>query len=96
MIAIGVGLAALTSLVGVSSEMSAYQRIAANVVAPITFALEIGVPVALAPWLTHSGRGASERAATAAGLMLVVAGVVLLASGPAVSHVTGAAGAHGA
>ena len=86
MIAIGIGLAALTSLVGVSAEMSAYQRITANVVAPITFALEIGVPVALAPWLTHSGRGASELAATVAGLMLVVAGVALLASGPAVSR----------
>jgi drug/metabolite transporter (DMT)-like permease len=95
-IAIGIGLAALTALVGVSAEMSAYQRITASVVAPITFALEIGVPVALAPWLTESGRGASELAATVAGLMLVVAGVVLLASGPAVSHVTGAAGARGA
>ena len=84
---LGVALAALTALVGAAAEMSAFQRLAASTVAPITFALEIAVPVALAPWLTHDGgRTGTAAAGTLAALALVVAGVSVLASSRAVSH----------
>lgn len=91
--AFGVALAALTAVIGAAAEMSAFQRLAASTVAPITFALEIAVPVALAPWLTSDGgRGAAAVAGTVGALALVVTGVVALASGPAVSRTLAAAG----
>jgi drug/metabolite transporter (DMT)-like permease len=91
--AIAVTLAALTGAVGASAEMSAFQRLAAGTVAPITFALEIAVPVALAPWLTRDG-GHSPLTATVtiAGLLVVVAGVTVLARSPAVAHTLAASG----
>ena len=89
----GVALAALTGVVGAAAEMSAFQRLAANTVAPITFALEIAVPVALAPWLTRDGgHSPLTAAATAAGLAVVVGGVAALARSPAVAHTLAAGG----
>ncbi len=91
--ATGVVLAALTGVVGASAEMSAFQRLAAGTVAPITFALEIAVPVALAPWLTRDGGHSPLTAAvTVVALLIVVAGVTVLARSPAVSHTIAAGG----
>ena len=90
---IGVALAALTGAIGAAAEMSAFQRLAANTVAPITFALEIAVPVALAPWLTRDGAHSRLTAvATGAALAVVVAGVTVLARGPAVAGTVSSVG----
>ena len=89
----GVALAALTGAIGAAAEMSAFQRLAAGTVAPITFALEIAVPVALAPWLTRDGAHSRLTAvATVAALAVVVAGVTVLARGPAVADTVSSVG----
>lgn len=86
-IAVGAVFAVVTSLVGVASEMSAFQRLPASTVAPITFALEIAVPVVLAPWLTRDGgRSSAAQAGTLVALAVVVAGVATLAASDAVSR----------
>jgi len=74
-------------LVGVNDDMSALQRLPATRVAPAILAIEVVLPVALAPlafgetWGGTPGGGA----AIVAGLLLVTVGVVPLASAPAVS-----------
>jgi drug/metabolite transporter (DMT)-like permease len=76
----------LVVLIGVSDDMSALQRLPATRVAPAILSIEVVVPVALAPlvagerWSTTPGGGA----AIVAGLLMVTAGVVPLASAPAV------------
>jgi drug/metabolite transporter (DMT)-like permease len=84
-----VGWAALTGavvLAGVRADMSALQRLPATRVAPAILAIEVIVPVALAPLIFGEHWG-SAWPAIVAGLALVTAGVVPLASAPAVTAI---------
>jgi drug/metabolite transporter (DMT)-like permease len=80
-------------LVGVSDDMSALQRLPATRVAPAILAIEVVLPVALAPlaagesWASTPGGGA----AIVAGLAIVMAGTIPLAAAPAVSALERAA-----
>jgi drug/metabolite transporter (DMT)-like permease len=82
-----VGWAALTGavvLAGLRNDMSALQRLPATRVAPAILAIEVIVPVALAP-LIFGERWGSEWPAIVLGLALVTAGIVPLASASAVT-----------
>ncbi|HVC07621.1 MAG TPA: hypothetical protein VND98_08585 [Solirubrobacterales bacterium] len=71
------------------SEMSALQRRAASQVAPTMFAVQVLVPVALAPLIFGESWSSTPLAgaALAAFMALAVAGTVLLASSPTVTAV---------
>jgi drug/metabolite transporter (DMT)-like permease len=81
--------AAASEGVALLSEMSALGRLAATRVAPVMFAVQVVVPVILAPlifeesWSDTPGDGAGLVVA----IMLVLAGVVSLAGSPAVGAV---------
>lgn len=81
--AAAIGWAAATGavvLAGVNADMAAMQRLPATRVAPVILAIEVVVPVALAPVVA----GEAWNAGVALGVLLVTAGVVPLASAPAV------------
>jgi drug/metabolite transporter (DMT)-like permease len=82
-----VGWAALTGaavLIGVRNDMSALQRLPATRVAPAILAIEVIVPVALAPLIFGEHWG-DTWPAIVGGLALVTAGLIPLASAPAVT-----------
>jgi len=82
-VAAAIGWAAATGavvLAGVNDDMVAMQRLPATRVAPVILAIEVVVPVALAPVVA----GEAWNAGIALGVLLVTAGVVPLASAPAV------------
>jgi ABC-type taurine transport system ATPase subunit len=64
--------------------MTALQRYAATRVAPPIFAMEIVLPVALAPWLFHEDW--TKPGLVLLGLGIVVAAGIAVASAPAVVH----------
>jgi drug/metabolite transporter (DMT)-like permease len=81
-----IGWAALTGavvLAGVRDDMSALQRLPATRVAPAILAIEVIVPVALAP-LIFGEHWSGAWPAIVSGLALVTAGLIPLASAPAV------------
>jgi hypothetical protein len=84
--------AALAGL-GLGDEMAALQRVAAARVAAGAFALQVIVPVALAPLLTneHWGTTPLGGGAIVAGLLAVVAGTLALERTPAVSQLVSGA-----
>lgn len=86
------GFAALAGAVivlGVTSESTALQRAAATRVAPAVLALQIAIPVVLAPLVGGEPWGATPLggAVLALGLLLVGTGVALVAGSPAVAAI---------
>jgi hypothetical protein len=78
----GAGLVSWTSLV---IGMSALQAWPASRSFPVTFALEMAAPAALAPILTNGGTGPGHGLPFALALALACAGAVILGSSSAVS-----------
>jgi drug/metabolite transporter (DMT)-like permease len=91
-IAIAVGLAALAAAVGTLSEQTALQRRQATQVAPIIFAIELLVPVALAVLVVGEDWQRSSLPGILAALALVVGGALALARTPTVARLLGEAG----
>jgi drug/metabolite transporter (DMT)-like permease len=89
---VGLGLAAAAAAVGTLSEQTALQRRQAPQVAPIIFAIELLVPVALAVLVVGEDWERSSLAGILAGLALVVGGVLSLARTPTVTRLLGEAG----
>ena len=86
---LGLGLAAAAAAVGTLSEQTALQRRPATQVAPIIFAIELLVPVALAVLVVGEDWERSSLAGILAGLALVVAGALSLARTPTVARLLG-------
>jgi drug/metabolite transporter (DMT)-like permease len=84
-----VGLVAAVIVLGVVSEATALQRAAATRVAPTVLAMQIVIPVVLAPLVGGEGWSATPLGGAVLGLALAVVGgaVALLASSPAVAGV---------
>jgi drug/metabolite transporter (DMT)-like permease len=81
-----VGLAAAAALVGTLTEQTALQRRQATQVAPIIFAVELLVPVALAVLVVGEDWDGSSVIAILGALVLVVGGAVALARTPTVAR----------
>ena len=86
------GLAALAGAVvvmGVTSESTALQRAAATRVAPAVLAMQIAIPVLLAPLVGGEPWGSTPLggAVLALGVLLVATGVAIVASSPAVASI---------
>jgi drug/metabolite transporter (DMT)-like permease len=81
-----VGLAALAALAGTLTEQTALQRRQATQVAPIIFAVELLVPVALAVLVVGEDWDRSSAAGILAALALVVGGAFTLARTPTVAR----------
>ena len=86
-----IGLAALAALVGTLSEQTALQRRQATQVAPIIFAIELLVPVALAVLVVGEDWERESLVGILAGLALVVAGALSLSRTPTVARLLGEA-----
>jgi drug/metabolite transporter (DMT)-like permease len=76
-------------LLGFLSETTALQRAAATRVAPAVLTMQIAIPIAMAPLVGGEGWGNTPGggAVLAAALVMLVAGVALLGSAPAVAGV---------
>jgi drug/metabolite transporter (DMT)-like permease len=83
---IGLVVAAIASLAGTLSEQTALQRRQATQVAPIIFAIELLVPVALAVLVVGEDWGGASAVGILAGLALVVGGALSLARTPTVAR----------
>jgi drug/metabolite transporter (DMT)-like permease len=81
-----VAVAALAALVGTVTEQTALQRRQATQVAPIIFAVELLVPVALAVLVVGEDWERSSVAGIAAALVLVVGGAFTLGRAPTVAR----------
>jgi drug/metabolite transporter (DMT)-like permease len=79
-------VAAAASLVGTLTEQSALQRRQATQVAPIIFAVELLVPVALAVLVVGEDWGGASAIGIVAGLVLVVGGASTLGRTPTVAR----------
>jgi drug/metabolite transporter (DMT)-like permease len=86
---VAVGLAGLAAAVGTLSEQTALQRRQATQVAPIIFAIELLVPVALAVLVVGEDWERSSLISILAALALVVGGALSLARTPTVAHLLG-------
>jgi drug/metabolite transporter (DMT)-like permease len=91
-IALALGVAAVASLVGTLSEQTALQRRQATQVAPIIFAIELLVPVALAVLVVGEDWERSSLPAILIALALVVGGALALARTPTVARLLGEGG----
>src|SRR3954471_15143873 len=89
---LGVGLAGLAAVVGTLSEQTALQRRQATQVAPIIFAIELLVPVALAVLVVGEDWERSSLGGILVALALVVGGALSLARTPTVARLLGEAG----
>ena len=89
---VAVGLAALAALAGTLSEQTALQRRQATQVAPIIFAIELLVPVALAVLVVGEDWERSSLVGIVAALALVAGGALALARTPTVARLLGEAG----
>jgi drug/metabolite transporter (DMT)-like permease len=85
--AIGAGLALLF---GVTSEMSALQRVSPTRVAPVILVMQMTIPVLLAPLLVGEDWGDTPLggAVIAVGFLFVAAGTAALAASPGVSRLS--------
>jgi drug/metabolite transporter (DMT)-like permease len=90
--AVAIGLAALAAAVGTLSEQTALQRRQATQVAPIIFAIELLVPVALAVLVVGEDWERSSLIGILAALALVVGGALSLARTPTVARLLGEGG----
>jgi drug/metabolite transporter (DMT)-like permease len=88
---LAVALAAAAAAVGTLSEQTALQRRQATQVAPIIFAIELLVPVALAVLVVGEDWERSSLAGILAALALVVGGALSLARTPTVARLLGEA-----
>jgi uncharacterized membrane protein len=79
-------VAGVAALAGTLSEQSALQRRQATQVAPIIFAIELLVPVALAVLVVGEDWERSSALGILAGLALVVGGALALARTPTVAR----------
>lgn len=79
-------VAALASIVGTVTEQTALQRRPATQVAPIIFAIELIVPVALAVLVVGEDWERSSTVGVAAAFALVVGGAYTLGRAPTVAH----------
>jgi drug/metabolite transporter (DMT)-like permease len=86
-LAIGLAVAAVAALAGTLSEQTALQRRQATQVAPMIFAIELLVPVALAVLVVGEDWERSSALGILAGLALVVGGALALARTPTVARV---------
>jgi drug/metabolite transporter (DMT)-like permease len=84
--AVMVGVAALAALAGTVSEQTALQRRQATQVAPIIFAVELLVPVALAVLVVGEDWDRSSAIGILAALALVVGGAYTLGRTPTVAR----------
>jgi drug/metabolite transporter (DMT)-like permease len=82
---VALAVAALAALAGTVSEQTALQRRPATAVAPVIFAIELLVPVALAVVVVGEDWGASSVPGIAAALALVTAGSFALGRTPSVA-----------
>src|SRR5205823_14255071 len=89
---VALALAATAAAVGTLSEQSALQRRQATQVAPIIFAIELLVPVALAVLVVGEDWERSSVVGILAALALVVGGALALARTPTVARLLGEAG----
>jgi drug/metabolite transporter (DMT)-like permease len=89
---VALGLAAVAALVGTLSEQTALQRRQATQVAPIIFAIELLVPVALAVLVVGEDWQRSSLPGILAALALVVFGALALARTPTVARLLGEGG----
>jgi drug/metabolite transporter (DMT)-like permease len=88
---VAIGLAGLAAAVGTLSEQTSLQRRQATQVAPIIFAIELLVPVALAVLVVGEDWERSSLVAIIAALALVVGGALSLARTPTVARMLGEA-----
>jgi drug/metabolite transporter (DMT)-like permease len=86
---VAVALAAVAAAVGTLSEQTALQRRQATQVAPIIFAIELLVPVALAVLVVGEDWERSSLAGILVALALVVGGALSLARAPTVARLLG-------
>jgi drug/metabolite transporter (DMT)-like permease len=86
---VAIGLAALAAAVGTLSEQTALQRRQATQVAPIIFAIELLVPVALAVLVVGEDWERSSVAGILVALALVVGGALSLARTQTVARLLG-------
>src|SRR4051794_8276595 len=86
---VAVGVAALAAAVGTLSEQTALQRRQATQVAPIIFAIELLVPVALAVLVVGEDWERESLVGILGALVLVVAGALSLARTPTVARMLG-------
>jgi drug/metabolite transporter (DMT)-like permease len=93
LVVLGLALAGVAALVGTLTEQTALQRRQATQVAPIIFAVELLVPVALAVLVVGEDWGRSSTVAIAAALGLVVGGAFTLGRTPTVARML-EAGSH--
>lgn len=86
-LAAGAGLALLF---GLTSEMSALQRVSPTRVAPVVLVMQTTIPVALAPLLVGEDWGDTPLGGAVIGVafVLVAAGTALLAASPGVSQLS--------
>ena len=89
---VALGLAGLAAATGTLSEQTALQRRQATQVAPIIFAIELLVPVALAVLVVGEDWERSSLVGILAALALVVGGALALARTPTVARLLGEAG----
>src|SRR3954470_22287009 len=87
--AVAIGLAGLAAAVGTLSEQTALQRRQATQVAPIIFAIELLVPVALAVLVVGEDWERSSLAGILVALALVLGGALSLARTPTVARLLG-------
>src|SRR3954464_14342 len=87
-----VGVAGAAAAVGTLSEQTALQRRQATQVAPIIFAIELLVPVALAVLVVGEDWERSSLAGILGALVLVVGGALSLARTPTVARLLGEGG----
>jgi drug/metabolite transporter (DMT)-like permease len=90
--AVAIGLAGAAAAVGTLSEQTALQRRQATQVAPIIFAIELLVPVALAVLVVGEDWERSSLVGILAALALVVGGALSLARTPTVARLLGEGG----
>jgi drug/metabolite transporter (DMT)-like permease len=88
-LAVAIGVAGAAAAVGTLSEQTALQRRQATQVAPIIFAIELLVPVALAVLVVGEDWERSSLVAILAALVLVVGGALSLARTPTVARLLG-------
>jgi drug/metabolite transporter (DMT)-like permease len=88
-LAVAIGVAGAAAAVGTLSEQTALQRRQATQVAPIIFAIELLVPVALAVLVVGEDWERSSLVAILAALALVVGGALSLARTPTVARLLG-------
>jgi uncharacterized membrane protein len=84
-VVLGLAVAGLSAFVGTLTEQTALQRRPATQVAPIVFAVELLVPVALAVVVVGEDWERSSTAGIVAALALVVGGAFALGRTPTVA-----------